>query len=115
MAIMRVSFVPPPRLVGMFPDTMTSQPSIRQASSPPCQLLLQLTPEGGQTIVDDRDPRSILDQVSVDDIGADAMQTGCQPHRLISIDVAHRGQRRHRPRQPLQFRSAAREAPQAWS
>jgi hypothetical protein len=91
MAIMRVSFVPPPRLVGVFPDTMTSQPSIRQASSPPCQLLLQLTPEGGQTIVDDRDPRSILDQVSVDDIGADAMQTGCQPHRLISIDVAHRG------------------------
>lgn len=53
---------------------MTSQLSIRQASSPLCQLLLQLTPEAGQTSVDDRDPRSILDQVSVDDIGADAMQ-----------------------------------------
>jgi hypothetical protein len=39
----------------------------------------------GQTSIDDREPRSILNQVAVDDIGADAVQTGCEPHRIISF------------------------------
>jgi hypothetical protein len=39
------------------------------------QFLIQLTPVAGQSSVNDHDPRSILNQVSVDDIGTDAMQT----------------------------------------
>jgi hypothetical protein len=50
-----------------------------------CQLMVQLTPVTRQTRVDDRDPRTIHNQVNVDDIGADLMQTGCEPHRIISL------------------------------
>jgi hypothetical protein len=39
------------------------------------QFLIQLTPVAGQSSVNDHDPRSILNQVSVDDIGTNAMQT----------------------------------------
>jgi hypothetical protein len=48
------------------------------------QLLLKLTPMAGQTSVDDGEPGGVLNQVTVDDIGANAVQTACEPHRVIS-------------------------------
>jgi hypothetical protein len=64
-------------------------PNVIERAAQLRQLLLQLTPVARQTCVDDRDPSGLLNEVTVNDIRATAMQTGCEPHRVNSLVLRH--------------------------